>query len=161
MEAVRQDGTALQFASAELRNDTSLKRLAKSATPDRDALHVAAESGYWRLIETICRSEQSTDAPNELVTSNGSGGNMPLHLAARGGHRKACEILFEYGAPHLAKNKAGKRPQDLAREQPNSEAHGQVVAYFEELKNIFRTGGGNGNALEEALAHDGTVKRVH
>ena len=85
---------------------------------------------------------------------------MPLHLAARGGHRKACEMLYEHGAPHLAKNKAGKRPQDLAREQPNSEAHRQVVAYFDELKNIFRTGGGSGNALEEALAHDETVKRV-
>ena len=154
MEAVKQYGKALECASADLQNDKTLQKLAKSATPDRDALHIAAESGYWRLIESICRSQQSnTGALNELLTSKGSGGNMPLHLAARGGHRKACEMLFEHGAPHLAKNKARKRPQDLAREQPNSEAHRQVVAYFEELKNIFRTGGGSGNAPRESRAN--------
>lgn len=124
---------------------------------------------------------------NELLRFRSASGNMPLHEAAREGHLEACEVLCdEFGAPSKARNFDGKTPEDLARSHVTvrrsisddssscrsgegdsdftyhdlKSPHEEVLAYFEDLTNIFRTGGGNGGALNAALCDDRQVTSI-
>jgi len=158
LAAVAQEGLALQFASTEIKSDKDLVRIAKCPAPNmhRLRLHCASAHGF---VATII-SFRDMDALEELLMSK-TDGNTPLHHAATNGHLGACKALVAHlGSRAFVRNDARKTPQDLARTKPKSPVHVEVVEYFDELKNVFRTGGGNGSALDAALADSRCVTRV-
>ena len=74
-------------------------------------LHIAAEGGHWRFIETILDNGAVSRA---VVAHSNSRHETALHVAVRGGHVDAARVLMDRGAKINAIGWGGDTPLHIA-----------------------------------------------
>ncbi|XP_065908959.1 26S proteasome non-ATPase regulatory subunit 10-like [Dysidea avara] len=84
------------------------------------ALHLASNSGYLEVVNTLLSSGANILATNDV-------GDTPLHLAAFHNQYDVCLVLLQDGASVKMKNKFNKTPLDDAK----TKGHHEVVQLLE------------------------------
>lgn len=79
------------------------------------AAHKAALNGHFEVIRALA-------AYGADLGKVASDGNTPLHYAAKGGFGPICKFLAQRGCPSTLKNKEGKTPRLLAKDNDHKEA---------------------------------------
>ncbi|XP_058965683.2 ankyrin repeat and EF-hand domain-containing protein 1-like isoform X1 [Pocillopora verrucosa] len=113
--------TALHAASAT--GSVACVREILEAGADCDALdsennhsaHRAALNGHFEVIRVLA-------AYGADLGKVASDGNTPIHYAARQGFGPICKFLSQRGCPSMLKNKEGKTPRLLAKDNEHKDA---------------------------------------
>jgi ankyrin repeat protein len=84
-------------------------------TPRAFGIAVAANWGFDFLIRKLLAGDSSLAQPIDAHTS-------PLHEAARGGHVRVIQILFDHQADANFRNSAGKTPREVASDAGHTAA---------------------------------------
>eukprot|EP01036_Dinobryon_divergens_P031629 gene31629-41062_t len=121
------DCTSLFVAAKNNHSEVVIHLLEKGGNPNLSStngnspLHAATYEGHRSVMVPLL--ERGAD-PNLVEKKYGE---TTLHWAAEKGHRDIAALLIERGADRNIKNKAGKKPIDVAR----ARGHGHVVTLLE------------------------------
>ncbi|MFP3021015.1 MAG: ankyrin repeat domain-containing protein, partial [Wolbachia sp.] len=98
-------------------------------------LHTATSKCYKEIVEVLLQ-HISRDKLNDFVNAKTtSSGTTSLHVAAKGGSLEVVKSLLKHGAIYNIKNKEGKAPLDLSRDQNITNLLKLVEELFENAKN--------------------------
>lgn len=81
-----------------------------AAGDDMAAIHFASQKGHIEAVRLLLAAKSEV---NSLTRKSMS----PLHMAVQGSHKELSVLLIKKGANLLTKNKAGKTPLDLVKDE--------------------------------------------
>lgn len=98
-------------------------------------LHVAASKGYKEIVEILLQHVSRDKLKDFIDAKTTVGGTTPLHITAKNGSLDVVKSLLKHGVTYCIKNKEGKTPLDLSKDQNISNLLKLTEELFEDAKN--------------------------
>lgn len=97
-------------------------------------LHTATSKGYKEIIEVLLQHVSHDKLKDFINAKTASSGTTSLHVAAQSGSLEVVKSLLKHGAIYDIKNKEGKTPIDLSKDQSVNNLLKLVEELFKDAK---------------------------
>jgi len=121
----------IDIVNTLLKNGADITQVTnKGNTP----LHTATSKGYKEIIEVLLQHVSHDKLKDFINAKTTSSGTTSLHVAAQSGFLEVVKSLLKHGAIYDIKNKEGKTPIDLSKDQSVNNLLKLVEELFKDAK---------------------------